>query len=285
MIIAHKLPNQLKLLVELLDDSRNDIFLLFDKNAETLFDKDELRRRVNHSSLFFVSSIKITWIAASQVFAEVFLLKKATAIGYQYYHLLSGVDLPLHYQNYIHSFSSRHFGENYIEYKCRLDQCHRERLDKYHFFQEYLGRRPHKYREQIKRLNMKSLQIQDLLGVHRLGNDPSFFYNGANWFSITHCLAKFLLSKGRFISHYFKYSYCGDEELIQTLTAHSPLNATVSETEIRFIDWRRGSPYTWRNKDFDELISSDKLFARKFDIMKYSDIVMRIYNSVKQENS
>ena len=32
-------------------------------------------------------------------------------------------------------------------------------------------------------------------------------------------------------------------------------------------------------------MSSDKLFARKFDIVKYPEIVMRIYNSVKNADT
>ena len=117
--------------------------------------------------------------------------------------------------------------------------------------------------------------------VNSSSNDSAFFHKGSNWFSITHCLAKYILTKGAFIKHYFKYSRCGDEEFIQTITAHSKFNNTVSHKSIRLIDWKRGSPYVWTNNDFDELISSDKLFARKFDISKDPDIVMRIYNSVK----
>ena len=285
LIIAHKLPFQLKLLLELLDDSRNDIFLLVDKNSEKLFEKDQLRHSLNHSSLFFVSPIRITWSAQSQILAELFLLKEATAIGYQYYHLLSGSDLPLRSQDYIHSFFSNYSGDNYVGYQCKLDKCFRSRLDKYHFFQEYFGHYRSTFVEQMRWLNMHSLTIQDLLGISRLGKDSSFFHKGSNWFSITHCLAKFILTKGTFIRHYFKYSKCGDEEIIQTITAHSPYNSTISPKGIRSIDWKRGTPYVWQNSDYDDLMSSGRLFARKFDMNVDSNIIMRIYHSVKNADT
>lgn len=34
---------------------------------------------------------------------------------------------------------------------------------------------------------------------------------------------------------------------------------------MREIDWSRGGPYVWRKEDFEELIDSDCMFARKFD--------------------
>ena len=38
-----------------------------------------------------------------------------------------------------------------------------------------------------------------------------------------------------------------------------------SQGFARLIDWNRGSPYTFRQADFQELMASDCMFARKFD--------------------
>jgi len=42
---------------------------------------------------------------------------------------------------------------------------------------------------------------------------------------------------------------------------------------MRNIDWNRGMPYTWREEDFEELINSNYLFARKFDETVDSTII------------
>ena len=49
----------------------------------------------------------------------------------------------------------------------------------------------------------------------------------------------------------------------------------------RLIDWKRGNPYTWRKQDFDELVNSDLLFARKFDIVVDNQIINCIRIAVK----
>ena len=49
---------------------------------------------------------------------------------------------------------------------------------------------------------------------------------------------------------------------------------------LRYIDWNRGTPYVFRNEDFDELMASDCMFARKFDAKIDQDIVDKIYQNV-----
>lgn len=52
---------------------------------------------------------------------------------------------------------------------------------------------------------------------------------------------------------------------------------------LREIDWQRGTPYVWRNSDFDYLINSDCMFARKFDVNIDNEIIQRIINHIKQK--
>lgn len=34
---------------------------------------------------------------------------------------------------------------------------------------------------------------------------------------------------------------------------------------MREIDWNRGNPYVWQLEDYDQLVHSDRLFARKMN--------------------
>ena len=45
---------------------------------------------------------------------------------------------------------------------------------------------------------------------------------------------------------------------------------------LRLIDWNRGTPYVFRDEDFDVLINSEMLFARKFDWNVDKKIIKRI---------
>ena len=49
---------------------------------------------------------------------------------------------------------------------------------------------------------------------------------------------------------------------------------------MRKIDWSRGGPYVWRKEDFEELIDSDCMFARKFDEKIDLEIIDLLYKRI-----
>ena len=53
---------------------------------------------------------------------------------------------------------------------------------------------------------------------------------------------------------------------------------------MRKIDWERGNPYVWHEKDYDELINSEYLFARKFDENVDKNIIDKIYGKLMKSN-
>ena len=50
----------------------------------------------------------------------------------------------------------------------------------------------------------------------------------------------------------------------------------------RLIDWTRGIPYTYRKSDYDELMSSSAMFARKFSTKVDKEIIDMIYEKLRQ---
>lgn len=54
---------------------------------------------------------------------------------------------------------------------------------------------------------------------------------------------------------------------------------------MRYIDWTRGNPYIFRSADFEQLMSSDRMFARKFDEKVDFDIVERIFEVLNGQTS
>lgn len=49
---------------------------------------------------------------------------------------------------------------------------------------------------------------------------------------------------------------------------------------MRKIDWERGGPYVWTEKDFNELIDSNCMFARKFDEKVDAKIIELLYERI-----
>ena len=62
-----------------------------------------------------------------------------------------------------------------------------------------------------------------------------------------------------------------------------PPEADDCHANMRWIDWKRGNPYTFEDGDYEELIASDYLFARKFDMDQYPKVCKALYkNCVKK---
>ena len=75
--------------------------------------------------------------------------------------------------------------------------------------------------------------------------------------------------------------------LTQTLLYNSPFRDKLykpsdgEECSMRYTDWTRGKPYTFRNEDYEELISSKLMFARKFDTTVDQTIILKIRDGIQ----
>ena len=114
-IIAHNEPQLLNNLVDLIDDERNDIFLLIDMKSDmSMFSGIT----TNYAHLYMSPRVDIRWGDSSQIIAELTLFEFALAHGpYQIYHLISGVDLPIKPQDYIHHFVNSHPNIEFVGFK------------------------------------------------------------------------------------------------------------------------------------------------------------------------
>lgn len=48
------------------------------------------------------------------------------------------------------------------------------------------------------------------------------------------------------------------------------------ESIMRLIDWKRGGPYIFKKEDFEDLVTSPMLFARKFDQREDNVIITKL---------
>lgn len=224
----------------------------------------------------------------SQIQAELSAFKTALNHGeYEYLHLLSGQDLPLKNQDYIHRFfDSLKKGTNLVGFAQGEfnEKDLAEKTDYYYFFigkywypLRYVRGIFNKYRSFI-------VKLQKHVGFKRRWNIR--LYKGCNWVSITSEFARYLVDNENLILKMFRWVPCADEIYKQTLMMASPYKDTVYGTALDFagmtrkIDWTRGKPYTWHSHDYDELINSEALFARKFATATDKNIIDRILQFV-----
>lgn len=286
LIMAHNNFEILEKLIKLLDDRRNDIYIHISKKAGRI-DCEKYRSLTQKSRLYFIKRINTKWGGYSQIKGILSLLRNAVARGYDYYHYLSGADLPIKSQDDIHAFFERNAGKEFVHFDskvCRMSYINRIKF--YYVLQDRpdtrLGRLI------LKCIHKGMLAVQKAAGVNRLRNNTLQIQKGADWFSITDSLARYILSEEALIEKMFKYTSIGVEMFVQTLVWNSEFKDKLYDKMydnnykacMRYVDWKRGKPYVWRLEDYDKLIYSDYLFARKFDYRTDPYIVDKIYRTV-----
>ena len=284
LIMCHNNFNILEKLVSLLDDPLNDIYIHVDRKVG---DITNLKKRieVKASTITYIKRISVSWGGFSQIKAEMLLLKAATQEEHDYYHLLSGVDMPLKSQTLIREFFQTNQGKEFIDFDPITDPDeHRLRIQYYRFFQDFVGRRTDFFSSLLRKLEAVSLNVQCRLGIDRQIGSAQLTRKGSQWFSITHGLATYLLQNEKAITKTYRFGLGVDELFLQTFSMTSPFVNNIADSAMRCIDWRRGSPYTFRSEDYELLITSEKLFARKFDENVDMEIVDRIYSHINYKN-
>ena len=298
LIMAHNEWELLNTLLSLIDDPRNDIFLHIDKKVKIMPDL----YKPKHSNLYFTPKrYDVRWGDVGQVHSEMHLFRTAYEHGpYQYYHKLSGVDLPIKPQDYIHDFFDKHEGKEFIGFFTLTDfikgDIERKRR-RYYFLMRWNYRTPFVAKWKVtlaKIVRHAALKIQDILHVDR-GNELTF-RTGHNWVSLTGDAVKYLLEQESFINSRFAYTTCGDEMYKHSILISNPeIRNRIYDLEdgihscMRFIDFnrasaeqkRRGEPYTWQDGDAEELLKSEYLFARKFS-SKYPGVIRDIAGQIRK---
>ncbi|MCH5230167.1 MAG: glycosyl transferase [Muribaculaceae bacterium] len=290
LILAHKNFNQLKTLISLLDDPRNDIFVHVDLKASD-FKEEEFKFLCKNSRLIFVEErYKVNWGGVSIMRAELSLLKKATQTGrYDYYHLLSGMDLPIKSQSEIHSFFDENAGKEFIKF-WEFKKSTYSRFRYFTIFPEGEG----KFKTRIINHIFKGLQMAVGFRINRKID----FKFASQWFSITDSLARYVVARRDWLEKVFKHTSTCDEIFLPTLVYDSDFknNLYVSEpvksqkevnrADMRLIDWTRGEsirhPWVFTKGDYKFLTDSDLLWARKFDENVDSEIIGMIAEKVKE---
>ncbi|MDO4747173.1 MAG: beta-1,6-N-acetylglucosaminyltransferase [Candidatus Saccharibacteria bacterium] len=281
LILSHKNDLVFQTLIQMLDNPYNDIFIHMDKKQNN-FSEEDIKRLARKSNVFFAPRTKVSWGSYSVINAELLLIKEATRHGhYAYYHLLSGQDLPIKTQNYIHNFFDNNLGKEFIRFQSP-SFSYEERVRYYYPFQEKLNRKGPLF---LRIVNKIAINTRKLLHVHR--NRQINFQKGTNWFSITDDLARFIIEKERWIKKTFANSNCCDEIFLQTIVDNSKFRKHLFYSQydnnpksiMRLIDWRRGNPYVFKCSDLNEIKKSEYLFVRKIDEETDRKIIFAIKES------
>lgn len=292
-IIAFNNWSLLEKLITLLDDERNDLYIHIDKNVK-INNMEHFKTIAKHSNVFFLDRLDGSWGTPGLMDIQLLFYKTATKKDtYQYYHLLSGVCLPLKTQDEIHAFFDAHSGKEFVHFvsKPPVSEYIYKRYSLYHFFLRYVRGEGILRKALLGVVGEKiSIALQTFLRIDRQADIRKVLSYGSNWSSITHDLALYVVKNIDEIKKRTRHTFAPDECVLQTLVYQSDFKDKLYHTKYnddyignqRYIDWNRGNPYIWKNEDYDELMNSGFLFARKFDLTTDSKIIERIYDKLYQ---
>ena len=274
LILAHNEFDVLRKLVHALDDVRNDIYIHFDAKV-----KVRPRLTTLYSKVILTPvRLDVRWGDVSVVLAELELLKTAVDHGeYDYLHILSGVDMPLKSQDYIHLFFEKHKGKEFIGFYQKNNEKEIDlKVRRWHLF-------PTRFRDSslsVRFLRALFLRLQILFHIQRNKKIP--FKKGTQWVSITQSFAEFVLMNQAYIKKIYAHTFCPDEIVLQTICANSDFKNHIydqySESNgcLRAIKWEKNQIVAWTMNEMDQLLQSPMLFARKFSFsdMKLVDYLL-----------
>lgn len=285
MIMAHNNLEILKLLLDQLDSEYFDLFLHVDIKCQIEY--KDIKDCVKISKLYFFKELNIKWGGITIAQGQYYLMNRVVETGYDYefVHLISGVDFPIKTNEEIYNFFHQNVGKEFIHYQNEEFPKHKYSWVKYYrFFPK--NYRKHKF---IRGMEVLSQKIQKIFGVNRIKNNEYKYMTGANWVSISLDLVKYLLSKEVEFNKKFKYTHFPEELFVQTYVYNSDFKDKLYSKKyddnhdncMRYIDWKRGNPYTFKIEDLDLLLNSKCMFARKFD-GKYIDVVKELHKRLKK---
>ncbi|NAW51336.1 glycosyl transferase [Elizabethkingia argentiflava] len=282
LIIAHHEFTVLKLLLEALDDTRNDIYIHFDKKIKNipLFE-------CNHSNVYILENrVDVRWGHVSQIETEYALFEEAYRRGgasYSRYHLISGTHFPLKNQDQIHAFFQKYENQEILNFIYTNSYEVNMKLGRYHFFLKnykgtsLLGPKTYQFLWNVL------LKIQYIFNIKR--REPNVSIKASNWVSLTPQAVSFIVQQKQKILKKFRRSFCADEYFIPYLLENNRDTYKMrNERRLLYNEFVNSNSRILTEEDYAFLMHSDYIFARKFS-ERHVRLIKKILKHIQHDKA
>ncbi len=273
---------QLVALVQRLAGPESYFFIGIDKRSSAITG-ESLEPLDALANVHVYRDIPIHWGGYSHLDRIITLIAKAFSKGtYDYFHTLSGQCFPAMPLGSLDAFFERNKGREFLHnMELPTPVWNGGGLDRLSLF--HLNDILDPKRRLFKRINPVFLSLQKKLGVSR-GFSKNFprLYGGGTWWSLTAAAVMHVmdvLENTPVIQRQLRHTNCAEEVLFQTVVMNSSFKEAVVNNDLRYIDWgyRNGScPAFLDSGDYDAIIKSGKLFARKLDSTISRELILRL---------
>lgn len=259
LIITYTSAKQIHRLVQKLDNGQFDFYIHVDKKI----DLETHRELFNIQNVYFVKErVDIKWGSITSVNATINGLKQidASGIKYDFINLMSGQDYPIKSAAYIIKFLKENIGKQFIHYKDFKDWPGAEQRMNQYFLTD------------LKIIGKFRLQwlVNSFVKKRKLPEDITIYGYSTFWTLSQDCAMYIVDYLENHISfrQFFTYTFGSDELVYQTIIMNSAYKSAVVNNNYRYTDWSQGGyrPKFLKTEDFENIIASDCLFGRKFNI-------------------
>lgn len=276
IIVSHfNLEQTLRLFNKLNHEDSSFVFHV-SKKSEPHYYQGLYTALKDNNNCYFSNRINVRWGEFSlvqAVFNGIDTLVESN-VDYDYAFLLSGQDYPIKSRKEIVYALSKNPGKQYLEFIpfSKLNDI-RYWLTAYHF---WVGNchfwHPHRRSDNLI-IAIYNFVLPFFLPKYRKLPQEVTPYKGSTWWTLTRDCIEFLHQQfhspgEKNIIKYFKNTWHPAEIFIQTILMNSKFRDQIINNDLRYILWPEndnGHPRILTEADYKDIISSDRLFARKFN--------------------
>ncbi len=269
LIIAHRDIEQVYRLIDRLNNHNSHFFIHIKSTYQISFSADYLNKQ---NITFLTKRYDAGWCGYKVLLATLELIKTALTQDqkFDYFINLSGNCYPIVSNEKIINFLTENKGKNFIEGRTLPCQKLQEGgltkislpwfLDEFQNLNSYLKKALHK----VIHFPYRLFKI-----TRKLPGDLKPYF-GSDWWALTDDAIQYVYNhsiENPDVLKFFKRSWCAVELYIQTILYNAEnFKKNIVNQPFRYVDWNtNGPPKTLKLNDYENIINSGHLFARKLD--------------------
>lgn len=283
LIMAHNNFSVLLSFIKQIDAENHDIYIHINKRVKC-YPHNEIIECATKSKIVFVDRKVVKYCDYTMMEAVKSLMETAVKNKYDYYHIVSGADMMLKSNEEFDRFFENNCGKEFVGFEESYSE------DAVHYKNYFIALHRTKY-HYVNVAFIKArkwlIALQKRFHLKVKGIEGYEVKKGYDWYSVTHNAIIYLLDKEPMFKKAFYRAFCPTENFPHTILWNSKFKENLYQLNshdtceqcLRYIDWKRGSPYTFKYCDKELLDNSNSMFARKFD----EKLDMEIVNYLKDK--
>lgn len=270
LIVTYTNPLQTERMIQQMQHPDFDFYIHLDAK----FPLDSHNNLLKYPNVYFIQNrVDVRWAAYSTIQAELNSLQEIldSARIYDFISLMSGQDYPIKTAAQMQSFFEARKGKLLLKYRAFDEEWEEgwQRVNKYHLTNfKFKG----KYFLE-KLINLLFKRTDQPKGMK--------FYGSSMFWAISMDAAEYVLQKvdrNPKLRRFFTFTWAPDEFLFQTVLLNSPFATRVINENCHYYKHppNTPNPKTFDLSDFSDIVHSDRLYARKFEMKKTPELLDQI---------